>query len=161
MENFLGYETGNSAYDGRRHIACLLTIYATYKMQVNPNVVNSVRNALGMTNYTQSHQHLLQNLYDSDFYQFLESLGRIYDVSNQDLIYLSSSELFKLRITKTPAGYDRALNKVLAVHIAYLQHYYHPLNPIVLQRLTNSFSIPILKGTLAVFTTDYYSIFYR
>lgn len=152
MENFLGYGTCDSAYDGRRHIACLLTVYASYKMQVNSNVVNSVRSALGITNYMQSHQYLLQNLYDADFYQFIESLGYRYNVSSQELAYLSSSELFKVRITKTPAGYDRALNKILAVHFAYLQRYYHPLNPIVLQQLTDSFCIPILKGTRSGFT---------
>lgn len=81
MEFFLGYGTGDSAYDGRRHIACLLTVYASYKLQVNSNVINSVKIALGMTDYTQSHQHLLKNLYDSNFYQFIESLGRRYNVS--------------------------------------------------------------------------------
>lgn len=152
MENFLGYGTSNSAYDGRRHIACLLTVYASYKIQVNPNAITAVKSALGMPDYTQSHQYLLKNLYDSDFYQFVESLGRRYNVSNQDLIYLSSGELFKVRIAKTPAGYDRALNKILAVQFAYLQHYYRPLNPIILQQLTNTFSIPILKGTRGGFT---------
>lgn len=152
MEEFLGYGTCDSTYDGRRHIACLLTVYASYKLQVNPNVIDSVKNALGMANYTQSHQYLLQNLYDSDFYKFIESLGSRYNVPDQDLIYLSSAELFKVRITKTPAGYDRASNKILAIHFAYLQRYYHPLNPIALQQLTNSFSIPILKGTKGGFT---------
>lgn len=160
MEIFLGYGTCDSAYDGRRHIACLLTVYASYKMQVNPSAVNIVRSALGITNYMQSHQYLLQNLYDSDFYQFIESLGYRYNVSSQDLIYLFSSELFKVRLTKSPAGYDRALNKILAVHVAYLQRYYHPLNPIVLQQLTNSFSIPLLKGTRGGFTeTELRNIF--
>lgn len=152
MENFLGYGTCNSAYDGRRHIACLLTVYASYKLQTDPNIINIVKNALGMVKYTQSHEYLLHNLYDSDFYQFIESLGNRYNVSPQDLIYLSSGELFKTRITKTPAGYDRASNIILAVHFAYLQHYYRPLNHIVLQQLTNSFSIPILKGTTGEFT---------
>lgn len=82
MENFLGYGTSNSAYDGRRHIACLLTVYASYKIQVNPNAITAVKSALGMPDYTQSHQYLLKNLYDSDFYQFVESLGRRYNVSN-------------------------------------------------------------------------------
>lgn len=160
MDFFLGYGTGDSAYDGRRHIACLLTVYASYKLQVNSNVINSVKIALGMTDYTQSHQHLLKNLYDSDFYQFIESLGRRYNVSKQDLIYLYSGELFKVRVAKTPAGYDRSLNKILAVHIAYLQHYYRSLNPIILQQLTNSFCIPILKGTKGGFTgTELSSIF--
>lgn len=152
MENFLGYGTCSSAYDGRRHIACLLMVYASYKLQTNSNIINIVRNALGMVSYTQSHQYLLHNLYDSDFYQFIESLGSRYNVPNQDLIYLSSGELFKTGITKTPAGYDRASNKILAIHFAYLQRYYHPLNPIALQQLTNSFSIPILKGTKGGFT---------
>lgn len=152
MENFLGYGTCDSAYDGRRHIACLLTVYASYKMQVNPNVLNFVRSALDMTNYMQSHQYLLQNLYDSDFYQFVESLGYRYNISNQDLTYLSSSDLFKVRMIKTPAGYDRVLNKVLVVHFAYLQRYYRPLNPIVLQQLIDSFCIPILKGVRGGFT---------
>ena len=160
MEEFLGYGTCDSTYDGRRHIACLLTVYATYKLQVNPNVIDSVKNALGMANYTQSHQYLLQNLYDSDFYKFIESLGSRYNVPDQDLIYLSSAELFKVRITKTPAGYNRASNKILAVHIAYLMRFYRPLNPIILQQLTNSFSIPILKGTRGGFTeTELYNLF--
>lgn len=154
MEKFLGYGTCNSAYDGRRHIACLLTVYATYKLQANPNVVNTVKNAVSMADYTQSHQLLLQNLFDSVFYQFVESLGNRYNVSSQDLIYLSSGELFKVRMIKTPAGYDRALNKILAVHFAYLQRFYHPLNPIILQQLTNSFCIPILKGTRGGFTEE-------
>ena len=154
MKNFLGYGTCDSAYDGRRHIACLLTLYASYKLQVNPNIINVIKNALGMEKYVQSHQYLLQNLYDFDFYQFIQSLGRKYHVSNQDLIYLSSGELFKVNICKTPAGYNRTSNKILAAHIAYLQHYYRPLNHIVLQQLTNSFSIPILKGTRGEFTED-------
>ena len=152
MENFLGYGTCDSAYDGRRHIACLLTVYASYKLQVNPNVINSVKVALGMTNYIQSHQYLLQNLYDIDFFSFIESLGNRYNISNQDMVRLSSGELFKVHLTKTPAGYDRSKNTILAVHFAYLQRFYHPLNPIALQRLTNSFSIPILKGTRGGFT---------
>lgn len=147
MENFLGFGTCDSVYDGRRHIACLLTLYASYKLKINPNVINSVRSAIGIANYVQSHQLLMQSLYSADFYQFIESLGVRYNVSKQDLVYLSSGELFKLRITKTPAGYNRAKNIVLAVHFAYLQRYYHPLNTIVLQQLTQGFSFPILKGT--------------
>lgn len=147
MEKFLGFGTCDSAYDGRRHIACLLTLYASYKLKINPNVINSVRSAIGITNYVQSHQLLMQSLYSADFYQFIESLGVRYNVSKPDLVYLSSGELFKLRITKTPAGYNRAKNIVLAVHFAYLQRYYHPLNTIVLQQLTQGFSFPILKGT--------------
>ncbi len=154
MQNFLGYGTCDSAYDGRRHIACLLMTYASYKLQVNPNIINTVKNALTMGNYTQSHQYLLQNLYDSDFYQFIESLGRRYNVSNQELSYLASGELFKAGVTKTPAGYERSSNKILAVHFAYLQRYFRPLNSIALSQLTNSFSIPLLKGTRGGFTEE-------
>lgn len=108
----------------------------------------------------QSHQYLLQNLYDVDYYQFIESLGNKYNISSQDLICLSSRELFKTRITKTSTGYNRALNNILAAHFAYLQRYYNPLNPIILQKLTNSFSIPILKGTRDGFTkTELLNIF--
>lgn len=152
MQNFLGYGTCDSAYDSRRHIACLLMTYASYKLQVNPNIMNTVKNALAMGNYTQSHQYLLQYLYDSDFYQFIESLGRRYNISSQELSYLSSGELFKIGITKTPAGYERSSNKILAVHLAYLQHFFRPLNFMALSQLTNSFSIPLLKGTKGGFT---------
>lgn len=60
-----------------------------------------------MENNMQSHQYLLQNLYDADYYQFIKSLGNKYNISSQDLICLALKELFKIRITKTSTGYNQ------------------------------------------------------
>lgn len=145
MQTFLGYGTCSSSYDGRRHIACLFTYYAYYQMLANPSCVPAIKSAMQMTGYTSSSRCLTQYLYKSDFLAFINQLKIRFALSTDDITRISSADLMKVGITKTPAGYDRSKNIELVTHHAYLMKFFTPLNGPVLSQVIR-YHIPLFTG---------------
>lgn len=145
MQTFLGYGTCSSSYDGRRHIACLFNYYAGYQAFANPACISAIKSALQMTSYTSSSSYLAQHLYKPDFLAFINQLKVRYGLSTDDITRISSADLIKASMIRTPAGYDRNKNIELITHHAYLIKFFIPLNGSALSKIIK-YSIPLFTG---------------
>ena len=139
MENFLGYGLANSVYDGKRHVHMLVEHYALYQMMSKgQSIINVIKNSMQMSDIQSSATYLKNNLFGSDFLQFLNIFKSRFGLSESDMTMLLSNRNFTLHLSKSPAGYDRENNILLITDIAYIQKFFSPLNGAVYGKMIKS-----------------------
>lgn len=139
MKQFFGIGSGNSNYDGRRHIGVVLNYYSIFKMFSDKNTDNIISKALQFENYIFSAQYLCSCFYSAEFLSFVSILQSKLGLSNDEMSVLKSHLLFTTAELKTPAGYSRFDDITLIAHCAYVHRFFVPNNGNAVQQ-TVSFS---------------------
>lgn len=148
-KTFLGYTTGSSAYDGRRHVNYFLVHFVSYNTAIDSSLIpygRTLLDALRSQNFNKAYDICVNHLLTPIQKRFLECLKRKKGLTQDEYTTILSGISLTESIMRTPAGYSKVENKRMFIHNVVATMFMQPQ----VQYATNEFYNGCFK-TFSVF----------
>ena len=129
LETLLGYNTGSSQYDYKRHLNLIFTELMTYKLYYDQRLtIQIIQYAKSLHDDAKASKYILEDVLNPYERNYLKTLRTRYGISEVDFQAITSGKGLTDGIIKTPAGYGRSQNITLLTQMALVRAYMQPQN---------------------------------